>query len=283
MLIIRDQMLPAAAQQQLNVFQASVDALADYADRVEAAASAWKTRTSTVKGEAAFKAVRATLAQMCIGPIRCAYCEDSLADEVEHIKPKSFFPDLAFVWANYAFACGPCNGPKGSRYAVVSRGTLREVVRTRGLPPAPAPAGRCALIDPRTEDPTEFLELDLGGVGADGTQLDPTFDFLPKEDLSATATARAEYTIKTLGLNREVLRKARSNAFGGFRARLREYAEKMEAGADVAELARLRDDLLGTPHLTVLHEMRVQRLWLPEIDDLLNRAPEASMWPLVIP
>ncbi len=283
MLLIRHQALPVQARQVLDALQAAVDGRPTYADQVAAAATAWKARASTAAGEAAFRAVRSTLAQMCIGPIRCAYCEDSLADEVEHIKPKNFFPDLTFNWSNYAFACGPCNGPKSNRHAIAARGRLKEVFRKRGAPIVPPPAGQSALIDPRSEDPTAFLELDLGGVGPDGMTLTATFDYLAKEELSATARVRAEYTIEVLGLNREVLRIARRNAYGGFRARLREYVQQAERGVSVAELGRLRDDLLRTPHLSVFHEMRVQRSWLNEIDELLNRAPEASMWPLVIP
>jgi hypothetical protein len=218
---------------------------------------------------------------MCVGPVRCAYCEDSLADEVEHVRPKNLFPELAFRWPNYLFACGPCNGPKSNRYGVVVGDIVEEFVRRPRDPILPPPEGPTALVDPRTEDPTEFLELDLGGVAADGLVLDGTFDFLPREEVAVSAQARAAFTIDVLGLNREIMRVARKNAFGGFRARLREYAEEKEAGAEVVELSRLRTDLLRTPHLTVFAEMRRQRNVLPEVDELLARAPEAAAWSLV--
>lgn len=193
---------------------------------------------------------------MCIGPVRCAYCEDSLADEVEHIRPKTLFPEQVFRWDNYLFACGPCNGPKGSRYGVISNDKIEEFVRTRGGQINPPPDGESALIDPRTEDPMEFLELDLGGTTPDGVELSATFEFLPKDTASVVAQARAAFSIDVLGLNREVMRVARENAFGGFRARLREYVDEKVNGASDARLKELRDDLLCTPHLTVFAEMR---------------------------
>ena len=46
------------------------------------------------------------------------YCEDSVGDEVEHHRPKNLYPDHTFLWDNYLYACGPCNGPKNNRFAV---------------------------------------------------------------------------------------------------------------------------------------------------------------------
>jgi hypothetical protein len=126
----------------------------------------------------------------------------------------------------------------------------------------------------------EFLTLDLGGITDDGLQIDGTFECLPLDDLGPVAAARAEFTIKLLGLNREVIRVARENAFSGFLDRLNGYVGERQRGAGDRTLDRRRKDLLRTPHLTVFAEMRRQRAWLPEIDDLLERAPEAAAWPL---
>jgi len=160
-------------------------------------------------------------------------------------------------------------------------GDVTEFIRRPRRDVVAPPSGDPALLDPRSEDPTGFLELDLGGVTPDGSVLTATYDFLPRDGLSKLELARADYTITLLDLNREMLRIARENAFGGFRARLYEYAEKREAGVSPIILERLRSDLLRTPHLTVFAEMRRQRLSLPEIDALLLRAPESAQWPLV--
>jgi uncharacterized protein (TIGR02646 family) len=47
---------------------------------------------------------------------KCAYCESlinaSRSQQVEHFRPKSLFPSLAYDWANYFLACNGCNGAK---------------------------------------------------------------------------------------------------------------------------------------------------------------------------
>ncbi|MCC4296625.1 HNH endonuclease family protein [Aurantimonas coralicida] len=273
--------LPASAHMTLHGLQALIDAEPDYASKVTAAGRAWDTKTSTKAKAEAFRDVRQTLASMCLGPIRCAYCEDSLADEVEHIRPKTFFPEHVFAWENYLFACGPCNGPKGNRYGVVANGNVAEFVRTRKDPVTPPPGGISALIDPRTEDPLDFLDLDLGGTTPDGIDVPATFDFLPKDTATEDARARAAFSIDVLGLNREVMRVARENAFGGFSARLREYVIEKQDGASDARLKELRDNLLSTPHLTVFAEIRRQKAYLPNIQALFAFAPEAESWPLI--
>lgn len=281
MLAIGHRVLTPTATAVLADLQAVVDAVADYPARVEAAKAQWAQKGSTQAKMAAFRTVRATLADMCVGPVRCAYCEDSLADEVEHILPKSVFPERAFDWQNYLYACGPCNGPKSSRYGVLTGTKIVELVRRRGKPVVPPPAGMSGFIDPRTEDPLLFFELDMGGVTPRGEVIDGTFELLPVDGLPGAAETRARFTIDVLGLNREVIRVARANAFDGFRARLRELAEIKEAGEPAASLARLKRSLLSTPHLTVFAEMQRQRALLPDIGDLFGRVPEAMTWPLV--
>jgi hypothetical protein len=52
---------------------------------------------------------------------KCAYCESLVRHiafgDVEHIKPKSLFPELCFTWSNLTFACSVCNGNKRSYYS----------------------------------------------------------------------------------------------------------------------------------------------------------------------
>ncbi len=283
MLQIHDRDLDAVSLAVLDALQDDIDEAADYASRVAAAKKGWDGRASSVAKKAAFAQVRATLATMCVGSVRCAYCEDSLADEIEHVKPKNVFPELVFRWPNYVFACGPCNGPKNNRYGVVVDDIVQELIRRKNEPPVPPPKGRPGLIDPRTEDPTLLLELDLGGVTPEHQTLRATYNYQPADGLNPGDKQRADFTIDLLGLNREVIRAARENAYGGFRARLKEYADLREQGVPADQLGLRRDDLLRTPHLTVFFEMRRQRAVLPDIDALLDRAPEAAAWPLVVP
>lgn len=280
MLRISDKDLAASANTVLNQMQSQVDREATYPDQVTKASALWDAKRGTRPRREAFATIRDTLATMCIGPVRCAYCEDSAADEIEHVYPKSLFPERAFQWSNFLFACGPCNGPKSNKFGVLALGKVSEFCRTKDELVAPPPTGISALVDPRVEDPTEILELDLGGVTPDGDEIPGTFLFVPRSGISESEEARADFTIRTLGLNREIVRMARRNAFGGFRARLREYVAKIRENAAAEALDLLRADIIGTPHLTVFFEMRRQRSLLPEVDQLLNDAPDAALWRL---
>lgn len=280
MLFIPNKNIAAETQYILNVLQQGVDASGDYPEKVATAKELWQSKTSSRAKSDAFKNIRATLASMCVGEVRCAYCEDSLADEVEHIQPKSLFPEATFSWVNYLYSCGPCNGPKGNRYGTLDGTNVVEFVRKRSDPILPPPAGASALVNPRLEDPLDFFELDLGGTTPTGAQVQGTFVIMPADAANEEMKARAVFTIDVLGLNREVIRLARKNAYGGYRARLIEYVKKKEEMADEAELEALREDILMTPHLTVFAEMRRQRDWLPELAALFDAAPEINAWRL---
>ncbi len=58
------------------------------------------------------------IAQM--SSLKCAYCETpinaSRSGQVEHFKPKSLFPTLAYDWSNYFLGCGGCNGAKSDKW-----------------------------------------------------------------------------------------------------------------------------------------------------------------------
>lgn len=281
MLRIKDKELDSPSAAVLSKLQEQVDGAADYPSQVLAAKLAWDSKTGTKAKAAAFNSIRTTLGTMCIGSVRCAYCEDSAADEVEHILPKNLFPQHTFEWSNYLFACGPCNGPKSNRYGTVDGDAVNEFIRGKSDPVVPPPVGQSGFIDPRTEDPFNFFEMDLGGRTPQGIVLVGTFEMLPREDLSGADYARADFTIKVLGLNREVIRFARENAFGGFRARMAEYVQKKEEGAGPDDLKILRRGILTTPHLSVFEEMRRQRDRLPEVANLVQCAPEILEWDIL--
>ncbi len=113
MIQLPDMPFPASVRRQLRRWQSEIDGLATYADRVTEADRRFKQR-NTAKN-ATFKAVREALDHMCSGGRRCAYCEDSAADEVEHVKPKALYPEDCFRPQNHVYACGPCNGPKNNQ------------------------------------------------------------------------------------------------------------------------------------------------------------------------
>src|SRR5260221_6230464 len=112
--------LRARAQSQLPRCQQDIDALAGYADRVAAGKTRFASRN--VGTNATFREVRKALKQMCSGAQRCAYCEDSASNQVEHMRPKDLYPEQVFQWLNYTYACGLCNGPKNNRFGILLPG-----------------------------------------------------------------------------------------------------------------------------------------------------------------
>jgi len=256
----------AAAMSQLGGWQARVDALPDYADRVTTGQRIFKQYNT--RHNRTFSEIRRKLTDMCSGAQRCGYCEDSAADEVEHIWPKSLYPELVFAWRNYLYACGQCNGPKNNQFAVFPRGARNplEVSRKKGAPVTPPRTGAPALIDPRHEDPLRFLMLDLGG----------TFYFEPLAPKGTQAHARADYTLRILRLNdREYLPVARAGAYGAYRARLSEYISRRDQGASWPELDLHIQGIHREVHPTVWKEMQRQHRRYPELRELFRRAPEA--------
>jgi len=275
MIRLADISLDAAASQKLQEWQDEVDALPDYAARVEAADRRFGSRNRP--DNATFKEVRATLDRMCSGARRCAYCEDSAGDEVEHVRPKNLYPDAVFKWENYLYACGSCNGPKRNKYAVYSSasGAEVEVTRRSGDPVVEPEPGDPLLIDPRSEDPTQYLVLDLLG----------THLFRPRPGLPARWKRRAEYTIEVLGLNsRDYLPRARQQAYAAYVGLLGKYVERkrqVEAGSGgwtQADLDQIARELRDLPHPTVWTEIKRWRSCLYEVEQLFQAAPEALNW-----
>ncbi len=283
MLRLTERPLAADARMVLNTLQRLVDGEGDFAKQVARAKTAWDARWSSAEKKAAFQTVRRTLEGLSFANSRCAYCEDTHGDEIEHIRPKRFFPGQTFVWENYLLSCGPCNRYKGSRYGLVIDGQIATLGFERSEPSGPPPPALSALIDLRSEDPLDLVTLDLGGRQPDGTFFRGYFNFGPLPALDPITSARAEFSIDLLGLNRSPLPESRETAFNGFQARLDRYAGEKRRGAATQRLHYLRDDLLATPHLTVFAEMRRQQRFLPEIAILFAAAPEAMDWPLVPP
>ncbi|QNE42942.1 HNH endonuclease [Frigoribacterium sp. NBH87] len=66
----------------------------------------------------AHEEIRSTLMTETLS--KCAYCEAKFLavsfGDVEHMLPKSLFPEHVLTWSNLTLACSRCNGSKGSKY-----------------------------------------------------------------------------------------------------------------------------------------------------------------------
>jgi len=216
---------------------------------------------------------------MCSGAERCHYCEDSKADEVEHLLPKDVYPDHCYSWSNYFYSCGTCNTKKSNKCAVINpaNGLPNDNTPPKNkkngqpftLPNQPI-AGQQAFINLETEDPLNFFLLDLQ-TGS--------FEFAELPDSTTTDYQRAKYTLETLKLNkRAFLRKARKEAYGDFRARLTEYIHHKIQGTPKSQLDNMIEEIQSHSHPTVWKEMVRQRSFIPDLQRLFNQAPEALNW-----
>lgn len=268
MIKLRSARLPAAVTAQLKTWQAEVVGTGEYPDWVEAAKNKFSQRNRPDNDT--FKEVREALTRACSGARRCNYCEDSVADEVEHIKPKDLYPEVVFVWENYLYACGPCNGPKNNQFAVfLPTGEVKEVTRKRNDPVIPPAVGDPVLINPRREEATDWIMLDLR----------ETFLFVPIAAAGTKEFERAKYTIALLRLNeRDYLVEARKEAYDSYRARLSEYISERNAGASPTKLNRFIKALQRMQHPTVWMEMKRQQQKISELKQLFAKAPEALNW-----
>ena len=261
--------LSAAAGEALKRYQAEVDSETDFGRRVELAVERFRRRNR--KRNPVFRQVRRTLASMCSGAQRCMYCEDSAADEVEHHRPKHLYPEQVFVWENYLYACGSCNSPKNSSFAVFTAGGLRVDLARRRDQTAVQPAiGDPVLLDPRIENPLDYIMLDILGS---------TFWFVPTPAPRSREFERASYTIQLLRLNeRDHLPVARGEAYESYRARLVEYVHERDARAGQSPLRRMIRAIQRMQHPTVWFEMCRQNRQIPVLRPLFERAPEALSW-----
>lgn len=259
--------------EQLGEWQRELDAIADYESQVRAGIERWKLRNR--EDNPTFLSVRAALRSMSGGAQRCCYCEDSLASQIEHVRPKSLYPSHTFVWSNMLWACGPCNGCKLAQIAIIVGGQLVEITRRRNDPIGPPPSGTMALLDPRTEDPQAFMGLDLAD----------TFEFFPHGDLDRITVERVDHTLRVLGINRDPFPEQRADAYWDFHARLREYAAWRHRGASDLRLAGLRARLRRSAHQTVWRE--ILRLYRSserprqledDFAELFAAVPEALDW-----
>ncbi len=267
MIRVEERPLPAEAERGLQAWQAEIDGVVDFARRVETGKQRFSGKNR--RDNAVFAVVRQVLAEMCRGVVRCMYCEDSLADEIEHHKPKHFFPSQVFQWKNYLFSCGPCNGTKRNQFSVFTD-SGEMIVDGELVGRLAEPVGDSVLLNPRVDDPLEFMKLDLVGH---------TYNFFPTADDGTVSRRRAEYTIEILRSKRRDIGPAtRRKAYEGYRARLTEYIFHRDRGGDAVHLDQLKKALLGESHPTVWHEMLRQQKDIPELKALFDQAREALEW-----
>jgi uncharacterized protein (TIGR02646 family) len=212
-----------------------------------------------------FVSVRGALRAMCGDTEWCCYCERSQASEIDHVRPKSLYPNAVFLWSNFLWVCGRCNKLKSDRFGIVAGEQIRRLPRGQSSEP---PDGDPALIDPRIEDPLDFFWLDLH-----------TFALLPAHGLRSLAHERAKYTIETLNLNADALANQRHRAYHIFANELQAYLAACHREAPPLERAGYQARVRREPHKIVWESMKRRPAELdPHVRALFDAAPECVSW-----
>lgn len=122
---------------------------------------------------------------------KCAFCQRHIeASEVEHYRPKTRYPWLAYSWDNLLWACGPCNSRKSSKFKTLNpQASYQETYENdiHHLADKLARLEKPALLHPCLDDPQPLFTFE-----ADGN--------IDSDD------ERGQYTIETCGLNRQDLK-----------------------------------------------------------------------------
>ncbi len=294
MVQLHSKTLSLATQQHLNDCQQDVDTQPNQQAKVQRANNLWQNKHSG-NGQEAFDEIRETLDSMHARSGVCQYCEWNEISPIEHFFPKKHFPEKAFVWENYLRICHNCNGSeyKHDKFAVfLPDGIVFHLPITRGTYHVP-PSSDHVLINPRTEDPAQFLNIDLA-----------TGSILQKLNATPREFEKANYTRNLLGLNtRDVLLRGRKKAAQNYFSKLEKYV-RVCAVADFLELnvaisnhfglsldvnknfesekerlkTHLKNDILDDPFPFVWAEMKRQQNIRPNLQILFRLVPEALLW-----
>jgi uncharacterized protein (TIGR02646 family) len=293
MLRLINKALSEASSSYLAARQSDIDGRGTFANRASRADTLWDGKTGPNAGERAFDEVKNTLIQMCVGVEICNYCEQSEASDIEHILPKSLFPQSTFVWDNYLLACKKCNTTHklDAIYIFNPAHSVNTQWVKRGTEP---PTTDYAFIQPRLEDPMDWMELSL---------MDFQFYARPPHAPGTRGFQKVERTLEILALNnRPTLVNYRRAAFGHFKRLLGEYVAVKNATTHQALeravngdpevnpalpfrdeqtriLNAIQQSILTGEHPTVWREMVRQRQRLaPLVQQLFAQAPEALTW-----
>jgi uncharacterized protein (TIGR02646 family) len=257
MLAIPPTLCPEQATVILNQLQREVNEQPEHKSKVQKVEAFWANRTRNN----AFSEVRFELLKLCPGGY-CCYCETNEPSPVEHIWPKSHYPERAFTWENYLFACHNCNSHhKGAKWAIFQDATTNAFWREVDWELEP-PTGEHLFIDLRQEDPQDLIRLDFD-----------TFWFEANTG-DARQRQRVEYTLnEILKLNERGFPAARGAMYDAFVQRLNRLLPLSSA-----ERQKKAERFQGIPQRTVWKEMQRWHQRIPELKRLFDAVPEALTW-----
>jgi uncharacterized protein (TIGR02646 family) len=218
-------------QDELNRLQSQIDHQKGFTERIQKAQLLWNTKGG-IRGKTAFNTISTDLLNLCVYIGVCNYCEQNEANDIEHIYPKSFFPESTFKWENYLLACKQCNsGIKLDQCHVLDQNS--DVLKLqRGDEP---PFQTISFINPRIETPNDYMILNT---------LSHKFEVF--DELDKKRKNKAHSTLEILELNtRDILIQARKSAANHYYEKISRLARILNANTidELAEALTPYDDL----------------------------------------
>jgi uncharacterized protein (TIGR02646 family) len=196
--------------------QLTVPALARLAEETQTVANAANPKThcdyrwKLVRQATWFKnGVVAQLKLMSGTGEPCMWCDCNTSTDVEHYRPKAVYPEFGFIWENYVWSCGECNGFKGNRFP------------------------------PETEN-GEMILNPLDDQVWDHYYIDQFGNLNPKWNIHLNQLdQRAVWTIKVVKLDRETLQERRQIRLAEVRQTVLDSLHRVENGT--CTIDQLRD------------------------------------------
>lgn len=163
---------------------------------------------------ATFREIRNGLAEASPGDGYCLYCEIGRLERIDHVLPKSFYPEFVFSYDNLVYCCARCNEVKLSKAGLLTATGVSEVIGISNSISGSPMVSDFAFVNPRTADWYSDLVVDIGA----------SYFIVPKTSLSSLQAMRYAFTIDSLGLNkRSDLVRRRKGACTTYLSLCREY------------------------------------------------------------
>jgi uncharacterized protein (TIGR02646 family) len=146
---------------------------------------------------------------------KCAYCETEVRasgpQHIEHYRPQSVYPGLAYSWENLLLACAACNVThKSDRFPVGPTGNTPE--ESRRAPCSRDDTDDALLLNPCRDRPEQHLTFRNGYV------------------VTVNRSRRGHITRRVCGLNREPLVKDRRKVLKMLQLALDAYRDAERIG-----------------------------------------------------
>lgn len=249
-MIFRPDSLSHRSKLYLNKWQSAIDAETSREAKITASE---KFLRKNIPGNRTFREVRLSLGNACPGNSLCVYCESSGFERIDHVLPRSRFPEATFCFENYIPCCALCNEIKSSRCVHLSCGLAAECGEAEVL--AMGAGFRSAFPDPWLIDIYQLVGVDIVD----------TFVLYPRTSLGHDDVVMANCFIDLLSFDkRDILARRRRASYQRYLSLVADYLQS----PDLDRKRRVVSAIVGSDHRLVWHEMKMRASSLPALADV---------------